>query len=74
MASKDSTDYFRKGFEFGFKGGSELTQKESWREREEHGGRIGRSVQQAVETQDKGVNRYTKHGEVEEILEPSKRL
>lgn len=33
MASKDSTDYFRKDFEFGFKGGSELAQKESWRER-----------------------------------------
>lgn len=33
MASKDSTDYFRKDFEFGFKSGSELAQKGSWQER-----------------------------------------
>jgi hypothetical protein len=33
VAAKASSDYFRKGFEFGFKSGSELVQKEGWGER-----------------------------------------
>lgn len=31
VASKTSTDYFWKGFEFGVNGGIKLVQKESWR-------------------------------------------
>jgi hypothetical protein len=42
--------------------------------REEHGSRFGRSVQGAGQTWDKGINRFRKPKEMEEVLEPSRKL
>lgn len=71
VASKTSTDYFWKGFEFGVKGGIKLVQKESWRERNMAVDLEG--VCRDRGTWDKGIS-YRKHKEMEEVLEPSRQL
>lgn len=73
MASKASTDYFRKGSEPAFKGGSELVQKEGWRQRNVAAELEGVCMEQGrLGTRE--INRYRKPKEMEEGLNPSRKL